>query len=143
MKDTSTRQKVYEEVEKIMTLAEEKGLRLSISLIDLCGHFVFFCRNPESPLISIEVSQKKAYSSYAMKLDTKEIQELTGPGKPLFQLETSLGGKLVSFPGGIYTPQLSTLGISAIGVSGSPDPEDDDTFARELAKNLLTFSAEL
>lgn len=128
---------VFESVQKNLDLASDKEIALAISLSDLCGYLLFFYKHPKAPLVSTELSQKKAYSSCAMKLDTKDIQQLTGSNKSLFQLETSLSGKIVSFPGGIYTPQLNNIGISAIGVSGSPDPDTDDTFARALLKDIL------
>lgn len=128
---------IFKSIQKNLELASVKEIALAISLTDLCGHLLFFYKHPKAPLVSTELSQKKAYSSYAMKLDTKDIQKLTGPNKSLFQLETSLGGKIVSFPGGIYTPQLNSIGISAVGVSGSPDPDVDDTFAKTLSKDIL------
>ena len=78
---------------------------------------------PNANLVSSELAPKKAWSAISMKEPTKEISKDIQPGAPLYQMETMLGGKLVSFPGGIPLTVNGRI-IGAIGVSGGLIEED-------------------
>lgn len=78
---------------------------------------------PNANLVSSTLAPKKAWSAIAMKEPTKEISKDIQPGAPLYQMETMLDGKLVSFPGGIPLV-INGTAIGAIGVSGGLIEED-------------------
>lgn len=120
---------------RTLEIAEKEDIHLTFAVLDKGGHLVFLYRHPKALFISLELAQKKAYSSFAMQMDTELIQNLTQPAAPLYQLEASMNGALVSFAGGIWLNN-DHLSFSAIGVSGTLNPKDDARFAT-LFQNFL------
>jgi uncharacterized protein GlcG (DUF336 family) len=84
------------------------------------------------------LAPKKAWSAIAMEEPTKDISRDIQPGGPLYQMETMLDGKLVSFPGGIPIVIDDKI-IGAIGVSGGLVEEDQaicEAAIREFLKEV-------
>jgi uncharacterized protein GlcG (DUF336 family) len=99
------------------------GQPMNIAVVDAGGHLVAFARMDGSIFASIDISQRKAYTAAAMKLQTKDLAGVTQPGAPLYALEHSSGG-LVSFAGGIPLPGPDGEPLGAIGVSAGTVEED-------------------
>lgn len=102
--------------------AHELGVKICFSAVDTGGNLVYFERQEDSLLVSIDVSQRKAYTANALKMPTSELAELTVEGGPLYDLQISDGG-LVVFGGG-YPVEVDGKIIGAIGVSGGTAEED-------------------
>lgn len=103
--------------------AERIGQPMNIAVVDAGGHLVAFARMDGSIFASIDISQRKAYTSAAMKLPTGALKDATQPGAPLFGLEHSSGG-LVTFAGGIPLPGPDGEPLGAIGVSAGSVEQD-------------------
>nr|CAD83151.1 PduObis protein [Secundilactobacillus collinoides] len=78
---------------------------------------------PNGNLVGTFLAPKKAWSAIAMKEPTKDISKDIQPGGPLYEMETMLDGKLVSFPGGIPLTCDGEI-FGAVGVSGGLIEED-------------------
>lgn len=103
--------------------ANELGTAVTLSVVDAAATTQMLYHMPEANLVSSVLAEKKAWSAIAMKSQTKEISELIQPNADLYQMETMLDGKLVSFAGGI--PLLMDGRIfGAVGVSGGAVAED-------------------
>nr|WP_022929729.1 heme-binding protein [Patulibacter americanus] len=103
--------------------AQAIGQPMNIAVVDAGGHLVAFARMDGSIFASIDISQRKAYTSAAMKLPTGALKDVTQPGAPLYGLEHSSGG-LVTFAGGIPLPGPDGEPVGAIGVSAGTVDQD-------------------
>jgi uncharacterized protein GlcG (DUF336 family) len=99
------------------------GQPMNIAVVDAGGHLVAFARMDGSIFASIDIAQRKAYTSAAMKLPTGALKDVTQPGAPLYGLEHSSGG-LVTFAGGIPLPGPDGEPLGAIGVSAGTVEQD-------------------
>jgi uncharacterized protein GlcG (DUF336 family) len=99
------------------------GQPMNIAVVDAGGHLVAFARMDGAIFASIDISQRKAYTSAAMKLPTGALKDVTQPGAPLYGLEHSSGG-LVTFAGGIPLPGPDGEPVGAIGVSAGTVEQD-------------------
>jgi uncharacterized protein GlcG (DUF336 family) len=103
--------------------AQAIGQPMNIAVVDAGGHLVAFARMDGSIFASIDIAQRKAYTSAAMKLPTGGLKDVTQPGAPLYGLEHSSGG-LVTFAGGIPLPGPDGEPVGAIGVSAGTVEQD-------------------
>lgn len=103
--------------------ANELGVGVTFCFMDSGRVERMLYHMPNANLVSSVLAPKKAWSAISMKEPTKEISKDIQPGAPLYQMETMLDGKLVSFPGGIPL-KIDGKIIGAIGVSGGLIEED-------------------
>jgi ATP:cob(I)alamin adenosyltransferase len=114
--------------------AERMNVPVAMSIVDQHGLLVSSYRMPNSLLVGMELSQKKAYSAVAMKQSTAELSASVQPGSELYQLETLTEGKIVTFGGGF--PLFNQQGelVGGIGVSGGSTTEDQQIARAGLEK---------
>ncbi|AEV95597.1 GlcG/HbpS family heme-binding protein [Pediococcus claussenii] len=131
------RHKMEKVIDAAVQKADEIGVGVTICIMSEATVVQMLFHMPNANLVSSELAPKKAWSAIAMKEPTKEISKDIQPGAPLYQMETMLDGKLVSFPGGIPL-ELGGKIIGAIGVSGGLIEEDQaicekavETFIKE------------
>ena len=114
-------------LKKMAGYVEEKakviGVPMVFSVVDEGGNLVYFQRMPGSLLISIKVSQDKAYTACSLKCPTDALADITKPGESLWSLHNSGDGRIVCFGGG-YPIEVDGKVIGAIGVSGGTAEED-------------------
>lgn len=103
--------------------ANEIGVPMVFTVVDEGGNLVYFQRMPGSLLISIKVSQDKAYTAVSLKCPTAALADVTKPGDSLWSLHNSGDGRIVCFGGG-YPIEVDGKVIGAIGVSGGTAEED-------------------
>jgi len=123
MNDLFDRHMMEKVIDAAVDRANELKVGVSICLMDQATTVQMFYHMPNANLVSSTLAPKKAWSAIAMKEPTKDISKDIQPGAPLYQMETMLDGKLVSFPGGIPLI-LNGTAIGAIGVSGGLIEED-------------------
>ena len=116
-----------EETKKIISSAEQKahemGLAMNIAVMDAGRNLVAFHRMDGAWVASIDIAIDKAFTSAGRGLTTREIGEMAQPGQPLFGINTTNGGRIVIFAGGIPLMRASEV-VGAIGVSGGTVDED-------------------
>ncbi|WBX78009.1 heme-binding protein [Tenacibaculum ovolyticum] len=127
-----------EQAEKIIEVAKAKSLeidtKMNIAVVDAGANLVAFARMNDAWLGSLDISIKKAKTARFFDMNTGVIGELSQPGAPLFNIESSNNG-LITFPGGVPVKDANGTIIGAIGVSGS-SVENDHTVA-ETGANAL------
>jgi uncharacterized protein GlcG (DUF336 family) len=102
-------------------VAGQRGIPICVTVVDAHGHPVLLRRMPGSPVLALEMAERKAYTSVVMGMETNALGALVQPGQPLFTL-TSSSSRLVAFGGGSRVE----LGGEAfgVGISGGTTQED-------------------
>jgi uncharacterized protein GlcG (DUF336 family) len=118
-----------EEAQRIISAAEHKaqemGLPMNIAVMDAGRNLVAFHRMDGAWVASIDIAIDKAFTSAGRGLTTRKIGEMAQPGQPLFGINTTNGGRIVIFAGGIPLTRDGEV-IGAIGVSGGTVDEDHE-----------------
>lgn len=117
------RHKMEKVIDAAVAKADELHVGVTICIMDITTTVQMLYHMPNANLVSSTLAPKKAWSAIAMKEPTKDISKDIQPGGPLYQMETMLDGKLVSFPGGIPLIEDGHM-IGAIGCSGGLIEED-------------------
>ncbi len=103
--------------------AEELGQPMNIAVVCAGGYLLAFERMPHAWLGSVDIAQKKAWTSRAFDLDTKSLGENSQSGDQFFGIHASNDGKVMIFAGGIPLKREGKV-IGAIGVSGGSGVQD-------------------
>jgi uncharacterized protein GlcG (DUF336 family) len=96
---------------------------VAVCVIDIHGNIVLQHRMSGAPTFSIDISERKAYTSALVGLRTAELSPLVQPGQALFPLMGLSEGRYCSMGGGaplIYEGQL----VAGVGVSGGTVDQD-------------------
>lgn len=104
--------------------AEEIGVPMVITVMDMDGNMVLFHRMEGSLLASLEISQNKAYTAVALKMPSADVKALAQEGQELQGVAVQHAGKLVEFGGGLPIYDADGKQIGGIGVSGGSVAED-------------------
>ena len=116
-----------EDARRVISAAEKKALEIgqpmNIAVVDGGGNLVAHVRMDGAWIGSIDISIKKAYTSRAFDLATKDLAEQSQSGGQFFGIHASNNGKIMIFAGGI---PLSSEGqvVGGIGVSGGSGEQD-------------------
>ena len=97
---------------------------VAVCIVDVHGNLVLQHRMNGAPLFSLEISERKAYTSALVRLRTADILPLVQPGQALYALPTVGGGRFCPMGGGV--PLLDDAGqvYAGVGVSGGTAEED-------------------
>ncbi len=118
-----------EEAKRIVSAAEQKaqqmGQPMNIAVMDAGRNLVAFHRMDGAWVASIDIAIDKAFTSAGRGLTTREIGEMAQPGQPLFGINTTNGGRIVIFAGGVPLMRDSEV-VGAVGVSGGTPDEDHE-----------------
>ncbi|MBY6003022.1 heme-binding protein [Salipiger bermudensis] len=103
--------------------AEEIGVPVSVAVVDAEGVELLFHRMAGSLPASARLARDKAWSAAAFRMSTEALGRQAQPGGMLPGVETSCGGRVVLFGGGL--PLLRGGRIAgAIGISGGTVAQD-------------------
>ena len=118
-----------EEAQRIISAAEYKaqqmGQPMNIAVMDAGRNLVAFQRMDGAWVASIDIAIDKAFTSAGRGLTTRKIGEMAQPGQPLFGINTTNGGRIVIFAGGIPLMRDGEV-VGAVGVSGGTPDEDHE-----------------
>jgi uncharacterized protein GlcG (DUF336 family) len=103
--------------------ASEIGQPMNIAVADEGGNLIAHVRMDGAWLGSIDISMKKAYTSRAFDIATKDLAEHSQSGGQFFGIHASNGGKIMIFAGGIPLKRNGKV-VGAIGVSGGSGEQD-------------------
>ena len=103
--------------------AAEIGQPMNIAVADEGGNIVSHVRMDGAWLGSIDISQKKAYTSRAFDISTKDLAPHCYSGSQFFGIHASNDGKIMIFAGGIPLKRDGKV-VGAIGVSGGSGDQD-------------------
>jgi uncharacterized protein GlcG (DUF336 family) len=107
--------------ERVEAEAGRAKAPVSVRVVDTHGNIILKHRMSGAPAFSIELSERKAYTSALVGLRTIEILPLVQPGQPLFPLMSQ--SRYCAMGGGA---PLSSEGqvIAGVGVSGGTVEQD-------------------
>ena len=103
--------------------AEEIGQPMNIAVCCAGGYLLAFERMPGAWLGSVDIAQKKAWTSRAFDIETGTLGTLSQSGDQFFGIHASNDGKVMIFAGGAPIKQDGKV-IGAIGVSGGLGAQD-------------------
>ena len=96
---------------------------VAVCVVDVHGNLVLHHRMTGAPVFSIELSERKAYTSALVGMRTAEILPLVQPGQPLFPLRAVSGGRFCAVGGGVPLTSEGQL-VGGAGVSGGTVEQD-------------------
>ncbi len=103
--------------------AEEIGQPMNIAVADAGGNLVAHVRMDGAWIGSIDISIKKAYTSRAFDIATKDLAAHCQSGGQFFGIHASNDGRIMIFAGGIPLKRAGKV-VGAIGVSGGSGEQD-------------------
>jgi len=107
--------------------AEAEAVRLNttmaIAVVDSGANLVAFARMDGAWIGAIDIAIDKAFTARALDKATEDLAAFTQSGQRVFGLNTTNGGRIVIFGGGIPIQRDGQV-IGGIGVSGSTADKD-------------------
>jgi uncharacterized protein GlcG (DUF336 family) len=117
------------EAQEIVAAAEQKAREIdqpmNIAVAEVGGHLKCFARQEEAWLASIDIAVDKAFTAAALGVATHDLAEMAQPGQPLFGINTTNGGRIVIFGGGIPLTRDGNV-VGSVGVSGGTPDQDQE-----------------
>src|SRR5580693_4712491 len=112
---------------RVIAAAEKKsveiGQPMNVAVVDGGGNLVAHVPMDGAWIGSIDISQKKAYTSRAFDISTKDLAAHSQSGGQFFGIHASNDGRIMIFAGGIPLKKDGKV-VGAIGVSGGSGDQD-------------------
>jgi uncharacterized protein GlcG (DUF336 family) len=122
--------------ESVQAQSARMKVPVAVSVTDVHGNIVLKHRMNGAPAFSMELSERKAYTSALVGLRTADLFPLVQPGQELFPLMGLSGGRFCSMGGGA---PLESGGqrIAGVGVSGGTVQQDVDILESALREAVM------
>ena len=101
----------------------KQGVPVAVSVIDVHGNVVLTHRMTGAPAFSLELAERKAYTSALIGIRTADLVPLVQPGADLYPLLAVSGGRYSAMGGGVPVTNDGQL-VAGVGVSGGTTEED-------------------
>ena len=105
--------------------ATKAKVPVAVCIIDVHGNLVLQHRMNGAPVFSLEISERKAYTSALVGVRTADLLALVQPGQPLYVLPTVAGGRFCPMGGGVPLTENGQV-FAGVGVSGGTAEQDVD-----------------
>lgn len=102
------------------------GFRVSVTVVDAAGNVLVTVRQDGASPHTVSTSQRKAYTALSSRMPTTQLTKIVGGNPDAFGMREIEGFLVLS--GGIPIKSGESV-VGAIGVSGSPGPDNDDKCA--------------
>jgi uncharacterized protein GlcG (DUF336 family) len=116
-----------DDAKKVIAAAEKKavaiGQPMNIAVADAGGNLVAHVRMDGAWIGSIDISIKKAFTSRAFDIATKDLAKHSQSGGQFFGIHASNDGRIMIFAGGVPLEREGKV-VGAIGVSGGLGEQD-------------------
>ena len=109
--------------ERVEAEATKAKVPVAVCIVDIHGNLVLQHRMNGAPLFSLEISERKAYTSALVRMRTADLLALVQPGQPLYVLPTVAGGRFCPMGGGIPLTEDGEV-FAGVGVSGGTAEQD-------------------
>jgi len=109
--------------DRVEAEAMKVRIPVSVSIVDIHGNLVLQHRMNEAPAYSMEISERKAYTSALVGLRTAELDPLVQPGQSLYALLSMAGGRYTAMAGGVPLQHEGRV-FAGVGVSGGTTDQD-------------------
>ncbi|NQU56927.1 MAG: heme-binding protein [Rhodospirillales bacterium] len=117
----------HDDALKLIAGAEAKsreiGIPMCIAVTDESGTLIAFSRMDGSKVLSVSLSQDKAFSAAVARRGTHEYNELCQPGSLTFGIHTSAGGRFTIVGGGLPVFDGDDV-VGGIGCSSGTADQD-------------------
>jgi uncharacterized protein GlcG (DUF336 family) len=107
--------------ERIEREAARTKVPVAVCVIDVHGNMILQHRMNGAPAFSIELSERKAYTSALVRMRTADILPLVQPGSALFPLMSQ--GRYCAMGGGAPLTSGGEV-VAGVGISGGTVDED-------------------
>ena len=101
----------------------KQNVPVAVSVIDIHGNVVLTHRMTGAPAFSLEIAERKAYTSALIRVRTADLVPLVQPGADLYPLLAVSGGRYSAMGGGVPVTSEGQV-IAGVGVSGGTVQED-------------------
>jgi uncharacterized protein GlcG (DUF336 family) len=101
----------------------KQNVPVAITVIDIHGNVILIHRMPGAPAFSLELSERKAYTSALVRMRTADLIPLVQPGAELYPLLAVSGGRYSAMGGGVPLTNEGQV-IAGVGVSGGTTEQD-------------------
>ena len=96
---------------------------VAVCVMDIHGNVILKHRMSGAPAFSLEISERKAYTSALVGQRTADLSPMVQPGQDLFALMGLSGGRFCSMGGGAPLSSDGEL-VAGVGVSGGSVGQD-------------------
>jgi uncharacterized protein GlcG (DUF336 family) len=103
--------------------AQEIGQPMNVAVVDAGGNLLAFERMENAWLGSVDISIKKAWTSRAFDIATKDLAKHSQSGNQFFGIHVSNDGKVMIFAGGVPLKQGNQV-VGGLGISGGSGEQD-------------------
>lgn len=123
---------------KIEDKAKAMNMRIVAAVVDAGGNPVAVHCMDDAYIASFDIALNKAYTSASLKMSTKTLASLAGPGGSLYGIQFTNNGRIVIFGGGVPLRDKGEV-IGGFGVSGGSAKEDTELgdFAEAAFREIL------
>ena len=101
----------------------KQNVPVATTVIDIHGNVVLTHRMTGAPAFSLELAERKAYTSALVGLRTADLVPLVQPGEALYPLLAVSGGRYSAIGGGVPVTSDGQV-IAGVGVSGGTVEQD-------------------
>ena len=101
----------------------KQNLPVAVTVIDVHGNVVLTHRMTGAPAFSLELAERKAYTSALVGMRTADLAPLVQPGAELYPLLAVAGGRYSAIGGGVPVTSDDQV-IAGVGVSGGTIEQD-------------------
>jgi uncharacterized protein GlcG (DUF336 family) len=101
----------------------EQQVPVAVTVIDIHGNVVLTHRMTGAPAFSLELSERKAYTSALVGMRTADLVAHVQPGADLYPLLSVSGGRYSAMGGGVPVTSDGQV-IAGVGVSGGTTEQD-------------------
>ena len=101
----------------------KQAVPVAVTVIDVHGNVVLTHRMTGAPAFSLELAERKAYTSDLVDMRTADLVPLVQPGADLYPLLAVSGGRYSAMGGGVPLTREDQV-IGGVGVSGGTTEQD-------------------
>ena len=94
---------------------------VTVCIVDVHGNVVLKHRMTGAPVISVEISERKAYTSALVGMRTADLALLVQPGQPLFPLIMVSQGNFVRSVGECHLLTRATSSPASVSAEAQPN----------------------
>jgi len=103
--------------------SSRQDVPVAVTVIDVDGNVVLTHRMSGAPAFSLELAERKAYTSALIGMRTADLVPLVQPGAELYPLLAVSGGRYSAMGGGVPLTREGHV-IAGVGVSGGTTEQD-------------------
>ncbi|MCQ2436737.1 MAG: heme-binding protein [Clostridia bacterium] len=110
--------------DRVKKKAKEMGVNAVVAITNKAARPVLVECMDDSYFASYDIALNKAYTVVSLKMTTSQLSELAQPGRSLYGIQFTNGGKIVIFGGGEPLRNRDGKIIGGLGVSGGSEEQD-------------------